>query len=76
MCEKHVFYCVGSEQKWSMGTDGSARGFQYDEGKIRFFFLFCRTTIVGLRIGSPYGVTVLHKVFAGILLVVVIVTRY
>ena len=40
MCEKHVFSCVGSDWKWSITTDGTARGFQYDEGKSCFVFCF------------------------------------
>ena len=40
MSEKNVFPCVASEQKWRLTTDGTARGFQYDEGKICLVFRF------------------------------------
>ena len=38
--KKHVFSCVGSEQKLPITTDGTARGFQCDEGKSSFCLLY------------------------------------
>ena len=40
MCDEHVFSCVGSEQKGAITTDGTAKGFQYDEGKSCFVVCF------------------------------------
>ena len=40
ICEKRVFSCVGSEKKWPINTDGTARGFQYDEGETGLVSVF------------------------------------
>ena len=37
---KHDICCEGSEQKRPITTDGTAHGFQYDEGKPCFVFCF------------------------------------
>ena len=62
ICAKSTFLLVSTANKNDpITTDGTARGFQYDEGKILFCFLFSDPIIVGLKLGRRNPASVSSK---------------